>query len=438
MPPRDPIARTAVEVLCDVLGGAPADRTLKRVFRQEKSLRNLERKTIAAWVYQVALHRARLAYGLGGVLEAPARLRAQLLLAHFLATDEKLSVAHALARVGLAADAPGSAALLQVVAHPPALPDAPVERMAITRSLPFFVAEALADSLGLEQADLVLAHLNQPGPITLRAHGHPPDRARVAERLRAEGIETCATPYAPWGLHVVPPRVGKANLWGAQAFREGLFEVQDEGSQIIAWACAAQKMETVVDYCAGRGGKTLALAASMEGKGRLIAADVDANALRDLKTRLKRSGETWVECRVLNPASAALELPAELRDLEGSADLVLVDGPCSAVGSWRRGPHRRWELEAAKLALWPPLQQAILSRASRLVRPGGRLLYATCTLLQAENEGVRAAFLARNTQFQPLALPLDLARGASELLLTPHKHGCDGFYLAHFHRGSAI
>lgn len=435
MAPDDPIARLSVEILREVLEGAPADRTLKRVFRREHLLRDPERKEIAHWVYRVSLHRARLAHGLTGGWDRNPTERAQLLLAKCWAVDDNADILAALSRAGLPADAPGANALRSAIEQPPPLPASPIERLAIERSLPLFVAQALAASLGVEETDRLMAHLNEPGPITLRAHGQPPDRDSLIALLHADGIETRATVHSPWGLHVVPPAVGKANLWGSGAFRAGKFEVQDEGSQLIALACAAQPEEVVVDYCAGRGGKTLALAAQMAGRGRLIATDVDAAALKDLHTRLHRARETWVECRHLAPApNCALEPPAALLDLVQRADLVLVDGPCSAVGSWRRGPHRRWELSSEQLQSWPHTQKAILARARQLVRPGGRLLYATCTMLPAENQEVSASFLAEHPDFAPHPLPLKLAGGASELSLYPHRHGCDGFYLSLFRR----
>lgn len=430
------IAQLSTEILRQVLDGAPADRTIKRVFRRERQLDDQQRKTIASSVYRVALHRARLAYPISEVLDTYPQQRAELLLATLLISDDEVAAPKALAQCGMASDEPASTELLEALRSPPALPDSPIERLALTRSVPVFIAEMLLETYSFEEADLLMAHLNQPGPITLRARSHPFTRDQVAAQLLADGIETRVTAHSPWGLHVIPPAQGKANLWGSEAYRQGLFEVQDEGSQLIALACGARKDECVVDYCAGRGGKTLALAASMENVGRLVATDVDSDALRDLQTRLQRAGVTCVESRHLVDAPDQ-SLPAALVDLEFQADLVLVDAPCSSLGAWRRGPHQRWALKADEMADWPVLQKSVLARASRLVRPGGRLLYATCTLLPAENQEVRAAFLQSHPDFHPQPLPIEPAQGSSELLLAPHLHGCDGFYLAHFGRVGA-
>ena len=426
-------SQLSLEILRQVLGGAPADRTLKRVFRREQKLNNSERKAISAAVYQVALHRSRLAYAIQSALAAHPAHRTELLLATYLTSHEKIDEIQALERVGLTNDADVSNAWRNALQCPLELPASAVERFALQRSIPLFVAQTLLDTYPFEEADLLMEHLNRPGPITLRAKVHPLKREQVAAQLQVDGIETRLTAHSPWGLHVLPPAQGKANLWGSSAFRQGLFEVQDEGSQLIAVAGRAQKNECVVDFCAGRGGKTLALAASMENTGRLVATDVDAGALRDLQTRLKRARATWVESLHLSDAPAQL-LPAELKDLQHQADLVLVDAPCSSLGAWRRGPHQRWALQPADLMHWPTLQNSILAQASRLVRPGGRLLYATCTVLPAENQDVRASFLQSHPDFRPSPLPLDLAQGATELLLLPHRHGCDGFYLCHFNR----
>jgi 16S rRNA (cytosine967-C5)-methyltransferase len=258
--------------------------------------------------------------------------------------------------------------------------------MSIRRSCPQWLCDVLIDSLGEKVADEFLAASNKPGPKTLRANGARDD---VARALRDEGIATTEGRHSPWALHVE----GKANLFGSRAWRNGMFEVQDEGSQLIALATEAKPGDVVVDLCAGRGGKTLALASMMENRGRIHVHDVDANALKDMKPRLARAKVTCV---------------VEGLPEEGTADVVLVDAPCSSLGTLRRSPDLRWHITQRDLARWPPIQRALLEDARKLVKSQGRIVYATCTVLRAENE--------------------DIA-GKGRLLL-PNVDGTDGFFVS--------
>lgn len=275
--------------------------------------------------------------------------------------------------------------------------------------------------------------LNQPAPLDLRANTLKGPWETAHDLLAAEGIDAQATPLSPWGLRVV----GAARIGGTKAFRDGFVEVQDEGSQIVALMTDARPGMTVVDFCAGAGGKTLALAASMaEGgrvKGRLTACDVSAARVARMGPRLKRAGANAVRQIVLDSESDKW-----VSKNEGWADRVLVDAPCSGTGTWRRDPLARWRLSEADLAQHRERQGRVLAAAARLVKPGGRLIYATCSVLAEENEDRILAFTEANKNFRALSVerlwqetvggPPPPEGGA--LRLSPATSGTDGFYIA--------
>lgn len=266
-------------------------------------------------------------------------------------------------------------------AHPDddGTPALDVNELAVLRSCPDWLAQALVDSHGLAGADRFLVDANHPGPTTLRVNSLRSARDTAQRLLLDDGIATTINTSTPWALDVV----GHANLFGAPAFRAGVFEVQDASSQQVVLAAAAAPGDVVIDLCAGRGGKTLGLAATMNNTGRLLAHDVDPAALRDLRGRLARSGASCVE--VIDDASA---LPAHVGD---GADVVVVDAPCSSTGVLRRSPDLRWRLQPADVVAVTAVQRDLLARAAGLVRPGGRVVYATCSALQAENDAIAAA-----------------------------------------------
>ena len=228
---------------------------------------------------------------------------------------------------------------------------------------------------------------------------------------------------APNGLRLEPGT--PVEQW--EAFRDGRIEVQDTGSQIACLAVGAQLGETVIDLCAGAGGKTLALAATMDNLGTLIAADTDRNRLSRLAPRAERAGGTNIETRLLDPKKER----EALADLMGKADAVLVDAPCSGTGTWRRNPEARWRLDEAELSRLAEVQAYLLDLARELVRPGGRIVYVTCSLLDEEGADQFEAFLARHDDLeaQPPTLPAGRPRG-NGVRLTPYHDGTDGFFIA--------
>ena len=262
--------------------------------------------------------------------------------------------------------------------------------------------------------------------------------------LALDKFEAERTPWSAFGLRLPP--TAASDVQTRKAYTTGWVEVQDEASQIAAFLADARPGETVIDYCAGAGGKTLAFAQTMRAKrghsGRLIACDVTHARLSALPERLARAGGV-AETRAIGQQGRRMD------DLAGKADLVFVDAPCSGSGVWRRHPEGAWRLEPCSVARLATLQGEILNRAARLVRPGGRLAYATCSVLGAENSAVADAFLAAHPAFSPVPIAYaaatpnltDAARvklGAladgHRLQLTPHRSGTDGFFLALFTR----
>ena len=302
-------------------------------------------------------------------------------------------------------------------------------------NLPEWLVQPLKDQLGAGFWPLVES-LNLGAGLDLRVNAFSAKRAEVQKALAQAGIKALPTPYSPWGLRIA----GKPALNKVEAFTRGAFEVQDEGSQLLALLVDAGRGEMVVDFCAGAGGKTLALGATMRSTGRLYAFDTSAHRLDALKPRLARSGLSNV-----HPAAIAHERDERVKRLAGKIDRVLVDAPCSGLGTLRRNPDLKWRLTPQLVDEMAVRQSAILQSAARMLKPGGRLVYATCSLLVQENELVAEAFAGLNDDFLPLdageiMTNLKVAgaeglcsggkNGLKYLRLWPHQHSTDGFFAA--------
>ena len=285
--------------------------------------------------------------------------------------------------------------------------------------------------LGEEGFWALVASLDAPAPLDLRVNALKTKRDAAQAALAAAGIEAVPTPYSPWGLRIQ----GRPPLQKLPLFTQGEVEVQDEGSQLLALLTDAKRGEMVVDFCAGAGGKTLALGAAMRNTGRLYAFDVAGHRLEALKPRLARSGLSNVY-----PVQIAHERDERIKRLAGKIDRVLVDAPCSGLGTLRRNPDLKWRQSPQAVQELNAKQIAILSGAARLLKPGGQLVYATCSLLASENEAVCSAFAAGHPTFAPidaeallveLKVPVggDLTQ-AGNLRLWPHLHATDGFFAA--------
>lgn len=306
-------------------------------------------------------------------------------------------------------------------------------------NLPDWLVQPLKDQLGDEFWALADS-LNLGAGLDLRVNDFKAKRADVQKALAASGIKAVPTPYSPWGLRIA----GKPALNKHEAFVRGDFEVQDEGSQLLALLLDAKRGEMVVDFCAGAGGKTLALGAMMRNTGRLYAFDTSAGRLDALKPRLARSGLSNV-----HPAAIAHERDDRVKRLGGKIDRVLVDAPCTGMGTLRRNPDLKWRQTLQGVEEMAVTQAKILESAARMVKSGGRLVYATCSVLPQENEAIAEAFSQAHADF--VALPVgdvltglkvaDAAKlcaggedGQRYLRLWPHRHATDGFFAAVWQR----
>lgn len=259
--------------------------------------------------------------------------------------------------------------------------------------------------------------------LDMRVNTFTCDIEKAENYLEADGVKTDRTPFSPIGLRAQ----GKAYLARTKAFNKGWIEIQDEGSQLIAHVCDAQPGMQVLDYCAGAGGKTLALAAAMQRKGRIVAMDMDEKRLMRGKDRYKKAGVAdIIETRVLSEDKQRKWLKRQA----GKFDIVLLDVPCTGTGTWRRNPDMRWTTYGPSLEELMPTQQEILERACKAVKPGGKLVYATCSLLPDENENQVDAFLSAHPEFEAQPLDPALKIGTPYMRLTPHRNNTDGFFAA--------
>ncbi|MDM0090244.1 MULTISPECIES: RsmB/NOP family class I SAM-dependent RNA methyltransferase [unclassified Variovorax] len=302
-------------------------------------------------------------------------------------------------------------------------------------NLPEWLVAPLKAQLG-DQFWPLVESLQQPAPLDLRVNALHDKRPDVQKELALASIKAVPTPFSPWGLRID----GKPALTKLDAFARGAVEVQDEGSQLLALLLDAKRGEMVVDFCAGAGGKTLAIGATMRNTGRLYAFDTSAHRLDALKPRLARSKLSNV-----HPAAIAHERDERIKRLAGKIDRVLVDAPCSGLGTLRRNPDLKWRQSPKSVEELTAKQTAILQSAARLVKSGGRLVYATCSVLPEENEAIAEAFSAANPDFEPLEATELLTglkvAGAEQLgsggeaatrylRLWPHRHATDGFFAA--------
>ena len=299
--------------------------------------------------------------------------------------------------------------------------------LAVRTELPDWIAERLARVMPEAELVAVARGLNQPAPLDLRVNTMRASREDVLRELAESGIEAAPTPYSPIGIRARGrPAVNRHAL-----FLTGAIEVQDEGSQLLGYLLAPRRNDLVVDFCAGAGGKSLMLGALMQSRGRLYAFDVSGARLARLKPRLKRSGLSNLYAQAI-----ANENDLRVKRLAGKIDRVLVDAPCSGLGTLRRNPDLKWRQTPKSVEELKVKQAAILRSAARLLKPGGRLVYATCSLLPEENEEIVAAFLSEQADFRQLdcaeilreaRIPLDTGLF---LKVFPHLHGTDGFFAA--------
>jgi 16S rRNA (cytosine967-C5)-methyltransferase len=425
----------AIEVL-EAIDNAntAADSILRAYFRPRRYAGSKDRRAVGNQVFNVIRHRARLDWwiaGAAGNMEPSARLR---ILASVMILDEETpeginSLFHG------AAHSPGSLspdeeALVSNLAgkalHHDAMP------LGVVHEVPDWLDKLFQNQWGKSYATEMTA-LNSAAPVDVRVNTGRVSRNQARKSLRIDDIKTEPTALSPVGLRLVE----RARLEKTKALKKGLIEVQDEGSQLVALLCEVKPGMTVIDYCAGAGGKTLALAdfMALQGAetdtGSLVACDLSAKRLSRMDDRLKRAGAQRVRKLVLDDLDG-------IKKLEGTADRVLVDAPCSGIGVWRRHPEARWRLTLKRLDQHVEEQKNILAAAAKLITLGGRLVYATCSLLDQENQQQITTFLAGHPDFQLMPIREIWARSVgteyptagNELRLSPATTNTDGFYCA--------
>ncbi len=390
----------------------PADAVLSHFFRQERSLGSHDRAFVAETVYTV-LRRKR---SLEKLLGRERTMRRMVIAA--LNKVQGLSL-----RQLEQAITPDEANLLTHLHN-----SAQDLSLGDKADMPDWLLDKLLPIYGEEDLLALAASLNLAAPLDIRVNNLKANREAVQSQLQAERISATPCPYAPLGLRLKD----KPALQKHPLFLNGSIEVQDEGSQLLAYLLQARRGEMVVDFCAGAGGKTLLLGAMMRSTGRLYAFDVSEKRLAKLKPRVARAGLSNV-----HPVLIDSERDIKVKRLAGKADRVLVDAPCSGLGTLRRNPDLKWRQSPEALAELTEKQASILAAAARLVKPTGRLVYATCSLLPEENAAIVDAFLASHPEFSRLnaseilaAQHIELSMPGPDLQLSPQVHGTDGFYAA--------
>ncbi len=414
-------ASAAIEVLSAVENlHLPAAQALRDWGRAHRFAGSRDRGAIGTIVFDVLRHKASLAWQMND--ESPrALVLGWLAFLKDLPLDRIEEMAGARHGFGELTETER-----QNLAAPRPLEDAP---MWVRADIPQWLESAFADVWG-ERAAAEGTALAERAPLDLRINALKTDRARVARALSR--FSPKETPLSPWGLRILPDAEGRLpNIEAEGAHGRGLFEIQDEGSQIAALLTGAGPGMQVLDLCAGGGGKTLALAAMMENRGQIFAYDADRMRLRPIHERIRRASVRNVQ--VIEPHAHE-----RLKNLEDRMHVTLVDAPCTGTGTWRRHPDAKWRLTDKALKTRVETQDALLDDAARFVRPGGRLVYVTCSVLKAENEDRMKVFLSHHADFSPIywrdvndipLIPPD--SGLSPFLrLSPLQHGTDGFFIA--------
>ncbi len=385
----------------------PADQAMSAYFRSHRNLGQQDRAFVAETVFAVLRRKRSLEAAAGST--APRDLAIAALVRVF-----------GLSGRALEQDAALIARLKGVAVR--SLP------AAVQADLPDWLWERLVAAYGAQEAAAIAQGLLGAAPLDLRVNLAKLSREQALARLAPDGAPTALSPA---GIRLK----GKPAINRHALFLSGAVEVQDEGSQLLAWLLAPRRGEMVADFCAGAGGKTLALSMLMHGTGRIYAMDVSAKRLRDLAPRAARAGISNV-----HPIVLANEGDIRAKRLAGKLDRVLVDAPCSGFGTLRRNPDLKWRHDASDITELAAKQSRILNAAAKLLKPGGRLVYATCSILPEENEAVVDAFAAGHPEFKTLScaellaaqrIPLDTGE---RLRLWPHRHRTDGFFAAAFER----
>jgi len=410
--------------------GYPADRTMAQYFKQRRYIGSKDKAVISEHLYTILRNRLSLEFMLERAgLNPHSRMLAAALMkfqgeenvARFFDGDRYSPVPLRDEQLAIFNDFDTS------------LDGAPQH---VRLNVPQWIEPALQCALGDRYEDEMHA-TNQRASTDIRVNTLKSTMGQVSQILKTVGYTFENTDLSPWGIRFD----GRVALFGLDAFREGWFEVQDEGSQLLALLSCVKAGDKVVDFCAGAGGKTLAMAAMMKNKGTVYACDVHSKRLENTTKRAKRAGVHNIRTHVLSS-----ENDKWVKKHKEMADVVLIDAPCTGTGTWRRSPDSRWNLTPENLESLVELQQSILQSAKRLVKPGGRLVYATCSLLKEENEQQVAQFLMNNDEFEAvdIQLPESIEKNiaqvdctANQLRTYPALTGTDGFFVSTFKRKDA-
>ena len=418
----------------------PADSLIDSFFRSHKYLGSHDRRFIAESVYGTLRHLRRCEFILfraaGG---ADAKLKEAdghlLLIVAYLAaiSNGKMTEADISPRLSSPDLRARVTEILESMRHEVPLPKDPVERLGIQYSYPDWMVNKFIELYGESETEQFLKSLNEPAPLTLRVNVLKTSVDECQAELAVQSIQTTRTKFSPFGLRLTK----RVNVFSLNSFQEGKFEVQDEGSQILPLLIDPKPTAKVLDACAGAGGKSLGFAALMKNRGEIYASDTNGYRLKELKKRSRRAG-------AFNIRPMDVDNLSDLADrFRGYFDIVFVDAPCSGLGTIRRNPGMKWSVTEETVKEVSQKQAMILAQCADLVKPHGRLIYATCTLLKEENEDIVLSFLSKNPIFS-LKLPesmlaqvgLENARSADFVKLMPHIHGTDGFFCAVMERSA--
>jgi 16S rRNA (cytosine967-C5)-methyltransferase len=425
------------ELLGIILGSdKPADSLIDTFYRSRKYLGSHDRGFITKVTYATLRHLRRCEYHLDTALsDFPDELlnadRTLLLLAASLVlfpASQTLTVNILEPLVKGTRLTEQLPKIFEALQQPEMLPmEKGVERLAVQYSFPDWMVEQFIALYGYEETEQLCASMNEPAPLTIRVNTLKADVETCRKELAKQEIETTLVTYSPFGLNVTR----RVNMFSLTAFRDGLFEVQDEGSQLLPLLIDPKPNAKVLDVCAGAGGKTLELAALMKNRGEIFATDINRFRLEELRKRTKRAGVQNVR---VNPIDSVDDLHEKY---SGFFDIVLVDAPCSGLGTIRRNPGMKWMVTKEMIDEISEKQRMILHAAAPLVKPGGRLIYATCTILNQENEEQIKTFLAEHQDFMlgdtsAIVQKWNFNNMVSNgfIKLFPHIHGTDGFFCA--------
>lgn len=430
--------QAAIELVDQILSAwlsekrIPADKLLQKYFTSHRYIGSKDRGQVSELVYWVLRHKAALEWWLDRT-EQRVHGRSFVLAALLLRREYSPSSILSVPKDSQYSPPPFSEEEIRMihtlVRHDIEHADMPD---AVRLNYPAWLETHLERRFGAQKAAAMRA-MNAQAHTDLRVNSLKTTRAALKAALDKEGFTCAETALSPLGLRLEK----RGPVFTSETFRRGWFEVQDEGSQMVALLTDVRPGMRVIDFCAGAGGKTLAMAAEMHNKGRILAFDTSEKRLAQLAPRLRRAGVDNVQAQVI-----ASETDAYIKRHKQTADRVLVDAPCSGSGTWRRNPDLKWRFTQQDLEEVVALQQSILQSALRLVKPGGRLIYATCSVLQEENEMQVENVLRTVNNFKVVCAEKiwdkNAVSGASDavsyLSLTPHEDGVDGFFAAVFER----